>query len=65
VGLMRIREVVVTIILATLLAHGYGVLVHAVLPGLRWEFSSIAATIVIFGLNGTGFILAALTLLSV
>jgi hypothetical protein len=65
VGLMRIREVVVTIILATLLAHGYGVLVHAVLPGLRWEFSSIAVMIVIFGLNGVGLMLAALKPLSV
>jgi hypothetical protein len=64
-GLMRIREVVVTMILAVVLSHGYGVLVHAVLPGLRWEFSSIAVTIVIFGLNGAGFMLAALTPLSV
>jgi hypothetical protein len=34
------------------------------LPGLRWEFSSIAVTIIIFGLNGAGFMLAALTPLS-
>ena len=64
VGLMRIREVVVTLILATALAHGYGVLVRFLLPGLRWEFSSIAVTIIIFGLNGAGFMLAALTPLS-
>ncbi len=65
VGLMRIREVVVTMILAAVLAHGYGILVHAFLPGLRWEFSSMAVAIIIFGLNGAGFMLAALAPLSV
>lgn len=65
VGLMRIREVVGTVILATVLAHGYGLLVFAVLPGMRWEFSSIAVTVIVFGLNGAGFMLAALTPLSV
>lgn len=65
VGLVRIREVVGTMILATVFAHGYGALVFAAFPGLRWEFSSIAVTIIIFGLNGAGFMLAALSPLSV
>lgn len=65
VGLVRIREVVVTMILAAVLAHGYGISVHAFLPELRWEFSSMAVAIIIFGLNGVGFMLAALTPLSV
>lgn len=65
VGLMRIREVVGTVLLATVLAHGYGLLVHAVFPGMKWEFSSIAVTIIVFGLNGAGFMLAAITPLSV
>lgn len=47
------------------LAHGYGLLVYVVFPGMKWEFSSIAVTIIVFGLNGTGFMLAALTPLSV
>ena len=64
-GLMRIREVVVTMFLAAALAHGYGILVFAFLPGMQWEFSSIAVAIIIFGLNGAGFMLAALAPLSV
>jgi len=64
VGLMRIKEIIVTISLSVLLAHGYGALVLLGFPDLRSEFSAIAITMVIFCLNGLGFVLAALTPLS-
>lgn len=64
IGLMRIRDVAVTMVLATALALAYGMLVISILPGLKWAFSSIAIAIIIFGLNGVGFMLAALTPLS-
>ena len=64
VGLMRIKEIIVTIVLSVVLAHAYGVLVLLVAPGWRSEFSSIAVALVIFCLNGAAFMLAALTPLS-
>lgn len=64
IGLMRIKEIVVTISLSVVLAHAYGALVAFTLPSLRSEFSGIAVAVVIFCMNGAGFVLAALTPLS-
>lgn len=64
VGLMRVKEIIVTMLITIVLAHAYGALVAFVLPGLRSEFSSIAVAVVIFCVNGAGFVLGALTPLS-
>jgi hypothetical protein len=64
IGLMRFKETVVAMLLSAVLAHAYGALVAFALPNLRSEFSSIAVAVVIFGLNGVAFVLAALTPLS-
>jgi hypothetical protein len=50
--------------LSVVLALAYGALVVLAAPTLRSEFSTIAITMVIFCLNGVGFVLAALTPLS-
>jgi hypothetical protein len=63
-GLLRVRETYLSAAVGTVLALGYTAIVVFAVPGFRTPYSSLYLALVIFCINGLGFVLAALTPLS-
>jgi len=63
-GLLRFWETYFSAAVATVLALGYATIVALVIPGARSQNSALHIALVFFCINGSGFVLAALTPLS-
>jgi hypothetical protein len=63
-GLLRVRETYFSATVGTVLALAYTAIVAFAVPGARTPYSSLYLSLVIFCVNGSGFVLAALTPLS-
>jgi hypothetical protein len=63
-GLILVKETYFSLAVGTVLGLGYAGLVHLLAPGLRSEYSTIEMTLIIFGVNGLGYAVAAATALS-
>jgi len=63
-GLLRIKEIYFSAVVGTVLALAYAAIVEWVAPSARTPYSPLYFALVIFGVNGAGFILASLTPLS-
>jgi hypothetical protein len=58
-GLMTLKEIYLSSVVAIGLALVYGIVVYLALPGMRSPYSALYLTLVLFCLNGAAFALAA------
>jgi hypothetical protein len=63
-GLILAKESYLSLAIGTVLGVGYAGLVRLLAPGLASEYATITMTLIIFGINGLGYAVAAATALA-